>query len=532
MPLTKAHNRMILGSAAKVEDFGAVGDGVTDDTAAIQAAIDAEGVIDMSGGHYLISDTITIPSNRVIDFADGRVTSTCSGVPLFRFGDSSGASSSGLTMRGGKATISGSGTAFLELLGSSDFGISPSNYARQINLEGLHLSITGGNTFDRAIHCKTAARQIFMDGCLFFTKSGIESDGKTVEVHISNSIIFSSTAGASGTFGIKTRSSLGTNLFNEGFHITNCTIDAFETTFDIADIFVLCVTNSFIDARNGKVFSFIEPTTTTHTQDIKVSNCVIGISINGTAVQFGPNTGGRSFYADFVGNTFLKSRFVVSGNSSAISLRDSRFVQGSGTAPNRIGITIADNCSNLTFDGIDFTTNQFDAGVVMSGSTGANIAFRNFKYNGGGSTIFSTRPVTLQNIDLGDGTTSMSSDAFVSPTTYAAGATMVTAASPAFAKGDRGRIVGTISFYGADATLTGITPNQRFDIGRPGGFDIPSAAGQNSAFIYPLMSSGTITINIPFTCTSDISTGNVTVTNATGNTITVPYHSYISVVRE
>ena len=67
MALTKAHYRMIEGSPVNVKDFGAVGDGVTDDTAAIQAATlaceTAKKGLFFPSGTYLVSDTIICKTN-------------------------------------------------------------------------------------------------------------------------------------------------------------------------------------------------------------------------------------------------------------------------------------------------------------------------------------------------------------------------------------------------------------------------------------------------------------------------------------
>ena len=51
-----------LRDVVSVKDFGAVGDGVTDDTAAIQAAINASSTVVFPPGKYLITSTITFPT--------------------------------------------------------------------------------------------------------------------------------------------------------------------------------------------------------------------------------------------------------------------------------------------------------------------------------------------------------------------------------------------------------------------------------------------------------------------------------------
>ena len=68
MALTKAHNRMIEGAPVNVLDFGATGDGVTDDTAAIQAAIDSlattGGEVFFPSGRYSITG-INVLTNSI-----------------------------------------------------------------------------------------------------------------------------------------------------------------------------------------------------------------------------------------------------------------------------------------------------------------------------------------------------------------------------------------------------------------------------------------------------------------------------------
>jgi hypothetical protein len=77
MSLTKATYSMIVGAPINVMDYGAVGNGVANDTAAIQAAIDTGAKsIYFPQGTYLITTTLTITGSQRNFFGNGALQSS------------------------------------------------------------------------------------------------------------------------------------------------------------------------------------------------------------------------------------------------------------------------------------------------------------------------------------------------------------------------------------------------------------------------------------------------------------------------
>jgi hypothetical protein len=148
-----------LQDVVSVKDFGAVGDGVTDDTAAIQAAVNAttSKILFFPQGTYIITSSIVLKSNNYLlsERATIKVASTPT-FDMFYAASKEFITIEGLTIDGGNYTVA-SNVSLIAMQLCTDITIKR-NYLKGMDRFGLGLN--GGSRFviqDNRITKSTAA---------------------------------------------------------------------------------------------------------------------------------------------------------------------------------------------------------------------------------------------------------------------------------------------------------------------------------------------------------------------------------------
>ena len=487
--------------------FGAVGDGTSDDTLAFQNAAAVGKNISIPGGKtYIVSDTIDITTNTTV-IAYGAVISWVgmNTTPLFRLT----APAENIFIKGG--TYIGESSAWLQSVGVTFNPTSIADYARYI-VEDIRVS--GALIF---IDAQKAAR-FKVSRVITYTANGINAFGKIVEIKVSDSVIFGST-GDLGTYGIKAEAYTGaaSNSYPEGFHITNSTIDNFDRTFSLIDIFVATVTNCYIGKiLNGTVPIYIKRGNTTHCREITFN----GNTING-GILFDTSTAGVKYFANIVDNTFTNCDIYsiqLKGNTYQVKIDGNRFESPTGTG-STFAVFAENNVGNI--DVINNTvSSNYTRLFSSSGTIGESINVCN-NYGDLTTAVYGSRPVNSRNNCTEDASQNVRLTG--SPT---AGVSFTGTITNNFAKGEKYLLVININYT---STASGILLPSL-----PTGVSIPGGSGWSSQYIYidATSSSRRLSITFPVYVSVDAASGVVGISNYNvGSAVNTGTHSSMSLIR-
>ena len=131
--------KILASEIVSVKDFGAVGDGVTDDTVAIQAALDLVGTINFPIGIYAISSTLNLKSNQRLNFLNGS-----SIIPLANSLTIFSNSTSAFFSQVFNATVNGNGKTGIIAFNLTNYRVGATLYRPQITECDIGIQLNTG----------------------------------------------------------------------------------------------------------------------------------------------------------------------------------------------------------------------------------------------------------------------------------------------------------------------------------------------------------------------------------------------------
>lgn len=299
MSLTKVTYSMINGASFNVLDYGADRSGISDSTAAIQAAYDAipssGGSIYFPSGTYILSDTITITKNNVCLYGDSDATiftpaTFPSGQKAFHIDGADGCTVKNLNFLADGSAV---GCSFYIYGGSvTNLSVSDCRFRRS-----AYCAVQVGGERIRVSNCDFLenynfgvqfylADQVAITNCTF-DKSGdtgvepLADYGRGIVVWRSTNVVISNcTVKNSSEYGVRFASFISETTANDSCAISNCVFEnnGTKASGDRIDLFLtngsdllksIAVSNCSFKINDNAVGLGIEGT------NISVTNCVV-----------------------------------------------------------------------------------------------------------------------------------------------------------------------------------------------------------------------------------------------------------------
>jgi parallel beta-helix repeat protein len=313
-----------MRDVVSVKDFGAVGDGVTNDTAAIQAAVATGKDVYIPTGVYIQSSTVTVSTNGQSIYGDGDLSVIQQSGVLFDLFSVTGNNAKFLNLRfNGAATSQDSLNVYFAIIGDAT--------AQPDNIAVLNCRFSGsvaGEGWRGAVKFNSGCNYGRVENCFFERLWGSTDDCGygLLTGNVTNAL-------AVGNVGIAT-TGRGRHLIYFSAGASNCT-----AAFNYAEGFAEAGLQQFSQGAQPPCY-----------RNTFAYNSLVNCSANGTSTSSSLQISGHSFDAKIIGN------------------------QISGSGRNGISVYnfLLSDCSNTTVADNTVVDSKY-YGIFVNGATGNNI---------------------------------------------------------------------------------------------------------------------------------------------------------------
>lgn len=299
-----------LQESVSVKDFGAVGDGVTDDTAAIQAALNAASGVYFgdASDNYLVNGTINLNTNQFISGDGAKITQSATDTEIFNVNNKTDITITGINFVGKTETFLDSDSArsvavYIESASSSSklkfYNNKFENFrytsVRAKNANDVSFvdnivvgpgtpvltAITSGSNY--GFLADADCSRVFISGNnISKTAQGLRIN-KSTDVKITNNEIFD----IDGQHGIYAGPALsGFVATNNSIRNTDLIGIKVQQEATYADMTNIVISNNVIDTVGGDGISILHASGST-TQTEKIRDCVVSGNVIRTATAYG-----------------------------------------------------------------------------------------------------------------------------------------------------------------------------------------------------------------------------------------------------